>query len=146
MTLTISYREKIYSMDYSINCDKTFRVPKTLEKGCLIYAEVQLGTKLKFWMYEVANTVPALKKSNVYDDLDFATENLRLLKSIYPLNKGISRNIWQSKKFAILVFGDRTLKVTKSVVFKQFTTGRGKIFWSPQEQLYRFLNFTKIQI
>ena len=74
--------------------------------------------KLKFCMYEAVYTVSALKKSNVYDDVVFLTENLRLLKSIYPLNEGNCRNIWQNKSFATPGFGDRTFKVNMLVTEK----------------------------
>ena len=57
-------------------------------------------------------------KSNVYDNIVFLTEHSRLLKSIYPLNEGISRNIWQNKNFAIQRFRDITFKVNRSVIEK----------------------------
>ena len=69
-------------------------------------------------MYEAAYTVSALKKSNVYDNVVFLTENLRLLKSIYPLIEGIYRNLWQNKIFAITGFKDKTFKVNRSVTKK----------------------------
>ena len=65
-------------------------------------------------MYEAAYTVSALKKSNVYDDVVFITKNSRLLKSIYPLNKGTCRSIWHKKNFALPGFGDKTFKVNNS--------------------------------
>ena len=43
---------KIYSLDHSTICDNKIRVLKTIEKGKLLYAEVQLEIKLKFCMYE----------------------------------------------------------------------------------------------
>ena len=82
---------KIYSLDHSTNCDNRIRVSKTKEEGSLIYAEVQPEIKL---------------------------EISRLLKSIYPLNEGVCRNIWQNKNFAIPGFGDRTFKVNRSVTEK----------------------------
>ena len=88
---------KIYSLDYSTNCDNKIRVSKTIEEGSLIYAEVHPEIKLRFRMYEAAYTVSALKKSNVYDDVVFITKNSRLLKSIYPLNEETCRSIWQKK-------------------------------------------------
>ena len=63
-------------------------VSKTIEKGSFIYAKVQIEIKLKFCIYEAAYTASAFKKSNVYEDVVFLTENSRLLKSIYPLNEG----------------------------------------------------------
>ena len=81
----------------------------------MIYAEVQREIKLKFCMCEAVKTVSVLKKSNVYDDVVFLTENSKLLKSMYPLNEGVCRNIWQIKNFAIPGFGDRTFKVNRSV-------------------------------
>ena len=49
-------------------------------------------------MYGAAYTVSALKKSNVYDAVNFLTENSRLLKSIYPLNERVYKNTWQKNK------------------------------------------------
>ena len=69
-------------------------------------------------MYEAAYTVSALKKSNVYDDVVFITENSRLIKSIYPLNEGTCRSIWRNKNFALPGFGDKTFKVNNSVTEK----------------------------
>ena len=108
---------KIYSLDHSTNCDNKIRVWKTIEEGSLIYAEVQLEIKLRFCMYEVAY-MSALKKSNVYNDVVFITKNSRLLKSIYPLNEGTCRSIWQNKNFALPGFGDKTFKVNNSVTEK----------------------------
>ena len=105
-------------MDYSTNCDNKIRVSKTIEEGSLIYAEVQPEIKLRFWMYEAAYTVSALKKSNVYDDVVFITKNSRLLKSIHPLNEGTCRSIWQNKNFALPGFGDKNFKVNNSVTEK----------------------------
>ena len=105
-------------MDYSTNCDNKIRVSKTIEEGSLIYAEVQPEIKLRFCMYEATYTVSALKKSNVYDDVVFITKNSRLLKSIYPLNEGTCRSIWQNKNFALPGFGDKTFKVNNSVTEK----------------------------
>ena len=75
-------------------------------------------------MFEAVFTVSALKKSNVYDDVVFLTENSRLLKSKYSLNEGVCRNIWQNKNFAIPGFGDRTFKVNMLVTenWKTFST------------------------
>ena len=109
---------KLYSLDYSTNCDNKIRVSKTIEEGSLIYAEVQPEIKLRFCMYEAAYTVSALEKSNVYDDVVFITKNSRLLKSIYPLNEGTCRSIWQNKNFALPGFGDKTFKVNNSVTEK----------------------------
>ena len=105
-------------MDYSTNCDNKIRVSKTIEEGSLIYAEVQPEIKLRFCMYEAAYTVSALKKSNVYDDVVFITKNSRLLKSIYPLNEGTCRSIWQNKNFTLPGFGDKTFKVNNLVTEK----------------------------
>ena len=69
-------------------------------------------------MYEAAYSLSALKKSNVYDDVVFITKNSRLLKSIYPLNEGTCRSIWQNKNFALPGFGDKTFKVDNSVTEK----------------------------
>ena len=109
---------KIHSLDHSANCDNKIQVSETIEKSILIYAVVQSEIKPKFCMYEAAYTVSALKKSNVYDDVVFLTENSRLLKSIHSLNEGICRNIWQNKNFAITAFGDRTFKNNSSVTEK----------------------------
>ena len=109
---------KIYSLDHSTNCDNKTGVLKPIEEGSLIYAEVQPEIKLRFCMYEAAYTVSALKKINVYDDIVFITKNSRLLKSIYPLNEGTCRNIWQNKNFALPGFGDTTFKVNNSVTEK----------------------------
>ena len=81
----------------------------------MTYVEVQSEIKLKFCMYKTAYTVSALKKSNVYDDVDFLTDDSRLLKSIYTLNKGVCRNNWQNKIFAKPGFGNRTFKVNTSL-------------------------------
>ena len=97
-------------MDHSINCDNKTGVSITIEEGSLIYAEVQPEIKLRFCMYEAAYTVSALKKSNVYEDVVFITKNSRLLKSLYPLNEGFCRSIWQNKNFALPVFGDKTFE------------------------------------
>ena len=51
---------KIYSLDHSTNCDNKIPVLKTIEKGSLINAEIQLEMKLKFCIYEAAYTVSAL--------------------------------------------------------------------------------------
>ena len=109
---------KIYSLDHSTNCDNKIRVSITIEEGSLIYAEVQPEIKLRFCMYEVAYTVSALKKSYVYDDVVSITKNSRLLKSIYPLNEGTFRSIWQNKNFVLPGFGDKTSKVYNSVTEK----------------------------
>ena len=69
-------------------------------------------------MCEAVYTVSALKKSDVYDDVVFRTENSKLLKSIYPLNEGVCWNNWQDNNFAILGFGDRAFKVNRSVTEK----------------------------
>ena len=102
---------KTYFLDHSANYDNKIRVSETIEKGGFINAEVQPEVRLKFCMYEAAYTVSALKKSNVYDDAVFFTENSRLRKSIY-------RDIWQKKDFAILGFGDKSFKVNRSVTKK----------------------------
>ena len=115
---------KFFSLDHSTNCDNKIRVSKTIEEGSLIYAEVLPEIKLRFCMYEVAYTVSALKKSNVYDDVVFTTKNSRLLKSIYPLNEGTCRSIWQNKNFALPGFGDETFKVNNSVTKKNFTRNK----------------------
>ena len=69
-------------------------------------------------MYEAAYTVSAIKKSNVYDHVVFITKNSRLLKSIYPLNEGTCRSIWQNKNFALPGFGDENFKVNNLVTKK----------------------------
>ena len=102
---------KINSLDHSTNCDNKIRLSKTIEDGRLIYAEVQPEIKLGFCIYEAAYTVSALEKRNLYDNVVFITKNSRLLKSIYPLNEGICRSIWQNKNFALPRFGDKTFKV-----------------------------------
>ena len=109
---------KKHSLDHSKNCDNKIRVSKTIEEGSLIYAEVQPEIKLRFCMYEAAYTVSALKKSNLYDDVVFITKNSRLLKSIYPLNEGNCRSIWQNKNIALPGFGDKTFKINNSVTKK----------------------------
>ena len=110
---------KLYSLDHSSNCDNKIRVSKTIEKGSLIYAEVHPEIKLKFCIYEPAYTVSALKKINVHDDVVFITKiNSRLLKSIYSLNEGTCRSIWQNKNFALPGFGDKTFKINNSVTEK----------------------------
>ena len=81
---------KIFSLDHSINCDNKIRVSKTIEEGSLIYAEVQSEIKLRFCMYEEAYTVSALKKSNVYDDVDFITKNSKL--------KNTKKNLQRTKE------------------------------------------------
>ena len=75
-------------------------------------------------MYEAANTVSALKKSNVYDDVVFIIKNSRLLCSIHPLNEGTCGSIWQNKNFALPGFGDKTYEVNKSEIEKNFTTSK----------------------
>ena len=60
----------------------------------------------------------ALKKSNVYEDAVFFTENSRLIKSIYPLNEGVCRDIWQNKNLSVPGFGNGTFKVDRSVTEK----------------------------
>ena len=90
---------KTYSLDHSTNCDNKLRVSKTKEEGSLIYAEIQPEIKLKFCMYEAVFTVSALTKSKIDEDVIFLTEYSRLLKSIYPLNEGVCRKIWQSKNY-----------------------------------------------
>ena len=57
----------------------------------------------------------ALKKSNLYDDVIFLTENPRPLKSVHLSNRGNCRSVWQKKKFSIPGFGNRTFKVSNSV-------------------------------
>ena len=84
---------KIHSLDHRTNCDNKIRVSKTKEEGSLIYAEVQPEIQLKFCVYEAAYTVSALKKSNLYDNFVFLTENLRQLNSINSLNEGVCRYI-----------------------------------------------------
>ena len=69
-------------------------------------------------MYEAAYTVSALKKSKGYDDVVFITKNSRLLKSIYPLNEGTCRSVWQNRNFPLPGFGEKTFKVSKSVTEK----------------------------
>ena len=74
-------------------------------------------------MYEELYAVSALKKSNVYHDVFFITKNSRLLKSIYSLNEGTCRSIWQNKNFALPGFGDKTFKVNNSVAEKILQRG-----------------------
>ena len=109
---------KIHSLDHSTNCDNKIGVSKTKEEGSLTYAQVHPEIKLKFCMYKAVYTVSALKKSNIYDDVVFLTENSGLLKSVYPLNARVCRNIWQNKNFAIPGFGDWIFKVNRSVTEK----------------------------
>ena len=113
---------KIYSLNHSTNCDNKIRVSKTIEKGSLIYAEVQPEIKLKFRMYEAAYTVSASKKINVHDDVVFITKKKlktpKIKKSIYPINEGTCRSIWQNKNFALPGFGNKTFKINKSVIEK----------------------------
>ena len=108
-------KTKIHSLDHSTKSENKIRVSETKEEGSLLYSEDQPEIKLKFCMYGAVYTLSAFKKSNVYDDVVFLTDNSRLLKSKYPLNEGFYRNIWPNKNFAIPGFGDRTFKVIRSV-------------------------------
>ena len=107
-----SVSTKIYSLDHSTKRDNKIRVSKTIEQGSLIYADVQPEIKLRFCIYEAAYTVSVLNKSNVYDDVVFITKNSRLLKSIYPLNEGTCRSIWQKKTLLYQVLEIKPLKST----------------------------------
>ena len=42
-------------------------------------------------------------------------KNSRTLESIYPLNKGTCRNVWQNKNCDLSGFGDANFKVNNSV-------------------------------
>ena len=57
--------------------------------------------------------------SSVYDEVIFLTENSRLLKSIYTLNEDACRSIRQNRNFVIPSFGEKTLKVNRSVIKKK---------------------------
>ena len=87
---------KVYSLDNSTNRDNKIRVSETIDQCSLIYAEVKPELKLKFCMYEASYTVSALKNSNVYDEVVFLTEKLRLLKPIYHLKREFVGNFGRS--------------------------------------------------
>ena len=66
----------------------------------------------------MAYTVSSFKRSNVNDDVVFVTKNSRLIKSIYSLNAGTRKKIWQNKNFAKGGFGNRTFKINRLVTEK----------------------------
>ena len=93
----------------------------------------------------------ALEKSNVYDDVVFFTENLSLLKSIYPLNGGRfvgrneenCRNIWQNKNFVIRFSGDMKFKVDKSVTEKMLRQAGETTYFGEHSQSFKAKNGRK---
>ena len=87
-------------------------------------------------MYEAAYTVSALKKSNVYDDVFFITKNSRILKSIFRLNEGTYRSIWQNKNFALPGFGDKTFKVNISGTEKMLQRASETIYDEEHSQSF----------
>ena len=95
-------------------------------------------------MYGAAFTVSALKKSNVYDDVVFITKNSRLLKSIYPLNEGNCRSIWQNKNFALPGFGDKTFKINNSVTEKIFQRSSETTYAEEHSQSFMKKSIVKV--
>ena len=54
-----------------------------------------------------------IKKATYMTVSFFSQNNSRILKSKFPLNEGVCRNIWQNKNFATPGFGDMTFKVNR---------------------------------